>query len=90
MCSCGSATAWTRWVRCGLLVAGIMPTVTTAAARTDSYSAPITAARAPAYGAPGPVGRHAAFPVGGDRELDTGEEDHLLCQCIVFAPSNHT
>lgn len=90
MCSCGSATVWTRWGRCGLLAAGTTPTVTTAAALTDSYSAPITAARAPAYGALGPVGRHAAFPVGGVRELDTGEEDNLPCWCFVFAPSNHT
>lgn len=84
MCSCGSATAWTRWVRCGLLAAGTTSTVTTAAAPTDSCSAPITAARAPAFGAPGPVGRPAAFPVGVARELDTGEEADFLKQCIVL------
>lgn len=89
MCSCGSATAWTRWVRCGLLVAGTMRTATTAAAPTGSSSAPITAARAPVCGAPGPVGRPAAYLVGGAREPDTGEEHNWLCQCIFFAPSNH-
>lgn len=82
MCSYGSVTVWTRWDRFGLLAAGTMWTVTTAAALTDSSSAPITAAKPPACGAPGPVGRPAAFPVGRAREPDTGEEQNLTNSCL--------
>lgn len=78
MCSCGSATVLTHWDRFGQPAAGIRWTVTTAAALTDSSSAPMTAARPPAFGAPGPVGHHAAFPVDRARELDTGEGRQLI------------
>lgn len=76
--SCGSVTVWTRWDRFGLLVAGIRWTVTTAAARMGSSSAPIIAARPPACGAPGPAGRRAAFPVERAREPDTGENQSVM------------
>lgn len=69
-------TAWTRWDRFGRPAAGMRWTVTTAAALTDSSSAPITAARLLAVGAPGPAGRHAAFPVGRAREPDTGKDKY--------------
>lgn len=85
MCSCGSVTVWTHWDRFGQPAAGIRWTVTTAAALMDSSSAPITAARPPARGAPGPVGRHAACPVGRDREPDTGEgkETHKYLKTLI-------
>ena len=85
VCSCGSVTAWTRWDRCGRPAAGTRWTVTTAAALTDSSSAPITAARPPAPGAPGPAGRPAACPVGRAREPDTGEgtEAHKHLKTLI-------
>ncbi|KAF7642025.1 hypothetical protein LDENG_00266040, partial [Lucifuga dentata] len=70
--SCGSVTAWTCWGRFGRRAASIRWTVTTAPVLTDSCCAPITAARPPAVGAPGPAGRHAALPVGGAKEPNTG------------------
>lgn len=52
----------------------------------DSSSAPITAARQRVSGAPGPVGPHAALPVGRAREPDTGEEqkfpNYLFFICL--------
>lgn len=76
MCSFGSVTVWTHWDRPGQPAAGIMWTVTTAAALTDSSSAPITAASLLVVGAPGPAGLHAVFPVGRAREPDTGEHNN--------------
>lgn len=74
VCSFGSVTAWTRWGRFGQPVAGTRWTVTTAAALTDSSSAPITAARGPACGARGPAGHRAAFPADPARKPDIGDE----------------
>lgn len=74
VCSFGSVTAWTWWDTSGQPAAGITWTVTTAAALTDSSSAPITAVRPHAVGVPGPAGHHVVFPVGRAREPDTGNE----------------
>lgn len=85
VCSSGSVTVRTHWDRSGQPAACIRWTVTTAAALTDSSSAPITAARPPAPGAPGPVGHCAAFPVGRAGEPDTGEGKPLInTQCSNY------
>lgn len=86
MCSFGSVTAWTRWGRFGQPVAGTRWTVTTAAALTDSSSAPITAARGPACGARGPAGRRAAFPADPARKPDIGDEKKKCCFVQYFSP----
>lgn len=84
MCSCGSATVWTRWDRSGLPAAGTTRIVTTAAALTGGCSAPITAAKPRACGALGPAGRPAAFPAGRAGGPDTGEEAKVETHLFVL------